>query len=405
VALAGLLALLLVGRFLLVERDSPGGASASTSRQYTVAMTVPDGSPLVGLAVGDAGLRNLTGVFLVEVERGDVLIAPVGPTERLSAGDRLIFVGDVSRVVDLHGIRGLEPAEWHADLGASTQRFFEVVVTPDSVLAGSTLKSVGFRARYAAAVVAVHRGGERLAGKLGTTSLHPGDVLLVLSDPGFGRRWRDHEDFLLVSGTPGESRPRRHHARFVQLVLLLTVGAAGTGLVDILPAALTAVGVLLVSRVITIEEARRSLDVNVLVLIAASFGLGAALTETGLAASLAGGLSSVTAGLGDPGLLIGILLATSVLTSAVNNNASAVLMWPIALATATSAGLDPRAFAVAVMLGASMDFLTPVGYQTNTMVYGMGGYRFADFPRLGFPLTIVTLATAAVVIPIAWPLR
>ena len=405
VAAAGLLTLLLVGRYLLVDRrDSTSTTTAA--REYTVEMTVRQDSPLAGRSVSDAGLRNLQGVFLVELERGAVRQSPVTPEQTLEPGDRLVFVGDVRRVIDLQKMGGLEPSQsQHFEVtGSGTRRFFEAVVAPETDLTGHTLKSVGFRSRYRAAVVAVHRAGQRVEGKLGEVALSPGDVLLVLSDPGFRRRSRASNDFLLVSELSGEIPVRREGARLTQAVVLALIVFAGSGVVDILTGSLLAAGALIATRVISVADARDSLQLGVLALIAGSFGLGAALTETGLAQRFADALSAVFAPFGDAGIVAGVLLTTAALTAVVNNNASAVLMWPIVLATATAQGLDPRPLAVAIMLGASMDFLTPVGYQTNTMVFGMGGYKFSDFPRLGLPLTVVTLTTAVFVIPIAWPL-
>jgi len=188
-------------------------------------------------------------------------------------------------------------------------------------------------------------------------------------------------------------------------VLLAVLVLAASGLMDILDISLLAAVAIVALGVLTPNQARNAIDLNVIVLIAASFGLGAALQTSGLAQSLASVLISVFDPFGDLGLLLGVLLATIVLTEMITNNAAAVLMFPIAFATATQAGLEPRGFAIAVAIGASASFLSPIGYQTNTMVYGMGGYRFTDFARLGFPLTIVVVVLAAFFIPLSWPLR
>lgn len=179
---------------------------------------------------------------------------------------------------------------------------------------------------------------------------------------------------------------------------------AGTGLVPILHAALAAAVALVALRVLTPDEARRSVDLDVVVLLAASFGVGEAVSSSGLAKVIAGALIDGLGRFGDVGALAGVLLATVLLTELITNNAAAALMFPIAIVTATQAGLNPRAFAIAVAIGASADFLTPIGYQTNTMVYGMGGYRFGDFARLGLPLTIAMVAVSLVAIPAGWKL-
>lgn len=407
VALIGMTLLVLVGPRLLPTRRAPSENVGEDSREFTVEMTVAGGSSLSGRSVMEAGLRNLEGVYLVQLERRGHRRAPVSPDEILADEDRLTFAGNVERVVDLQRIPGLVSAEqvhFPAATREPRRRLFEAVVAEDSPLAHSTLKDVGFRSRYGAAVLAVHRHGQRVPGKLGTLELRPGDVLLVLAGDDFKRRWRDQRDFLVVAPLDGEPPPRREKAPIVGLVTLGLFVLVTAGVVDILVGALLAAAALVGTRVLTPFEARNSVDLNVVVVIAASFGLGEAIATSGLADEIAETFVGSFARFGDVGLLLGVIVATVVLTELITNNAAAVLMFPIALATAAQAGLDPRGFAIAIAIGASASFLTPIGYQTNTMVYGMGGYRFSDFIRVGFPLTIVVIVVAVLVIPIAWPL-
>jgi di/tricarboxylate transporter len=291
-------------------------------------------------------------------------------------------------------------------VGSSIERrLYEAVIAPGSGLVGSTLRESGFRGRYGGAVIAIHRTDERVEGKLGEVRLRPGDVLLVLAGPAFRPRALGRRDFLLVAPLDGDGPPREEKAPVVGLVIVGLLALAGTGVLDILPAALLAAFAVVALRVLTPTEARDSVDLDVIVVIAASFGLGRRSRKSGLADTLADTLIDPFGGLGDIGLLLGVLLATIVVTEMISNNAAAAPLFPVALATATSAGLDPRPFAFAVAIGASSSSLTPIGYQTNTMVYGIGGYRFTDFARLGFPLVIVMVAVSLVMIPIAWPLR
>ena len=408
IAVAGLALLIFVAPRLLPTRRAPSEHIDEDSREFTVEMIVADRSPLAGKSVTDAGLRSLEGVFLVEIERGGRALAPVAPEEVLAEGDRLIFVGNVARVLDLQQRPGLESAQerhFRAAGGTDRARLFEAVVGESSPLAGSTLKELDFRSRYSAAVLAIHRAGERVPGKLGDVPLQAGDVLVVLSDTGFRARTLGPRDFLVVAPLDGDAAPPREKAPLVGLVIGSLLVVAGTGLLDILPAALLAAFAMILLRVLTPTEARDAVDVNVVVVIAASFGLGGAITESGLADELASQLIVPLGDRGDIGLLLGVLVATIFLTEIITNNAAAVLIFPIALATAAEAGLDPRPFAIAIAVGASCSFLTPIGYQTNTMVYGMGGYRFGDFARVGLPLTLVMILVTLVVVPIAWPLR
>jgi di/tricarboxylate transporter len=407
-AVVGLLLLVLLVPLLVPERRAPSEAIGNDVREFTIEAVVPEGSALAGQSVAEAELRGLEGVFLFAIERDARTISPVGPDEVLVEGDQLTFVGNVDRVLDLQERPGLASAEQRhfAAVGApARRRFYEAVVAPDSPLDGSTLKDVGFRGRYGGAVLGIHRAGERLPGKLGETQLRAGDVLIVLADEGWGMHWRGRREFLLASPLDGNGPPRREKARVVAVVSVALLVLVGTGLLEILPAAFLAAFALVGLRVLTPGEARDAVDLNVVVLIAASFGLGAAMSASGLAEEVARLFVEPLGGFGGIGLLIGVLIATTLLTELVTNNAAAVLMFPIAVAAALQAGFDARPFAIAVAIGASASFLTPVGYQTNTMVYGIGGYRFGDFARVGLPLTAVMVVVVAIFVPLAWPLR
>jgi di/tricarboxylate transporter len=346
-------------------------------------------------------------VFLLEVERHGHVIAPVGPDHELAEGDRLTFVGAVSRVLDLQRIPGLVSAEHRhfSIVGNGSRTTYEVVIGEASPLAGRTLKEVGFRGRYGGAVFAIHRAGECIPAKLGEVRLRVGDLLLVLADQEFRERWQDTHDFLVVSPLDAGVPVRRERARVVELTLLALILLAGSGVLSLLSASLLAAGGLVAARVISLPEARRAIDWDVILMIAASFGLGAAMSESGLAEEIGRLLVDGSDVFGDVGVLAAVLVGTMVMTELLSNNAAAVLMFPIALAAAAQAGLGFRPFAVAILIGASCSFLTPIGYQTNLLVYGMGGYRFLDFTKLGAPLTLLTVVVSLILIPIAFPLH
>ncbi|MGH9050302.1 MAG: SLC13 family permease [Acidimicrobiia bacterium] len=405
-AALGVALIVLVGPWLLPRRLSPAEADTETSREFTLEMEVAPMSPLAGRTVTDAGLRNLTGVFLLEVERDGVVTSPVGPDHLLDERDRLTFVGAVSRVLDLQRIPGLVSAEQRhfSVVGTGSRASYEAVIGEGSPLAGRTLKEIGFRGRYGGAVFAIHRAGERIPAKLGEVRLRVGDLLLVLADQEFRERWENSHDFLVVSPLDGGVPVRREHALIVELTLLALVVVAGTGLLGLLETSLLAAGGLVAARIITLPEARRAIDFDVILMIAASFGLGAAMAESGLAEELGRLLVRGSEPLGDIGVLAAVLIATMLLTELLSNNAAAVIMFPIAMATAAEAGLASRPFAIAILIGASCSFLTPIGYQTNLLVYGMGGYRFLDFTRVGWPLTLLTVVVSVIAIPIVFPL-
>ena len=406
-AICGLFVLVLAAPMLLPDRrGSRQDLEERERREFVFRMEIDRGGALDGETVENAGLRRLSGMFLAEIEREGEIVTPARPDIRLYGGDRLIFVGMADDVLDLQKIRGLTSTEREHALAFDqpNHTFFEAVVSTTSMLAGKTLKDVGFRGRYQAVVLAIHRSGERIHAQLGGVRMRHGDTLLLLADEGFVERWRDRSDFLLVSrlgGTPLSS-PRR--PTYVIGVILAMILAVSTGLLPMLNAALFAALLMVAGRALTPTDARQAVDLDVIVLIAAAFGLGAAMRSSGIADILATGIVETSIMVGPVGALLGIAVVTMVLTELITNNAAAVLVFPIAMSTAAAAGLDPRPFAVTVAIVASASFLTPVGYQTNTMVYGPGGYRFLDYLRLGMPMSILVLLTVGLIVPAIWGL-
>ncbi len=260
-AIAGLVTMIALAPLLLPERRAPSDATADAdAREFTLEMIVTDEPGIAGHSVAEGGLRSLQGVFLVEVERDGHRISSVRPDEILAVGDRLTFAGNVTRVLDLQEMRGLASAQerhFSAAGSAIDRRLYEAVVAPASGLVGHTLKQAGFRGRYGGAVIAIHRAGERVAGKLGEVPLHAGDVLLVLSGPAFRPRALDRRDFLVVAPLGGDGPPREEKAPLVGLIILGLLVVAGTGLVDILLAAFLAAFAVVALRILSPTEAPR----------------------------------------------------------------------------------------------------------------------------------------------------
>jgi len=402
VAIVGIVLLSLTAARVLPDRQPPRGALEDPGRDFVVRMVVETGGPLDGQTVEEAGLRHLEGVFLVEIERDGDPIAPVAPTTTLREGDHLLFVGQARLILDLQNIDGLDSAErvHMENVETSLRHVVEVVIGRESPLLGQTPKEANFRERYQSAIIAIHREGQPLVAKLGQVKLRTGDTLLLLTDPGFRERWRGRPDFLVISPfdeDADEGPIRKGRAAWVGLVTFLIVAVAGSGVLPILQASLIGAVVLVATRVLTSTAARESVEIDVLIVIAASFGIGAAIEQSGLAAALGAGIVEGFSAYGDRVVLLGIVLATVTLTEFISNNAAAALMFPIGMATADQLGADERAFAIAIAVAASNSFLTPIGYQTNTMVYGPGGYRFGDYVRLGAPLTAATIAACVLV--------
>jgi di/tricarboxylate transporter len=402
VAIVGVVYLVLSSSALLPARVAPGSTLESSAREFVVEMEVVPGGALEGVEVEAGGLRNLEGVFLTEVRRGQDVIAPARPDTVLRGRDVLVFVGRADHALDLTNKPGLRSAEHkHAEaFHAAGHTYFDVVVGPSSPLVGSTLRDAEFRSRYQAAVLGIHRSGAPIRAKLGAVPLHVGDMLLVLADEDFRERWRDRPDFLLIAHRGGLAPTSSTQAWIVAAVLAAVVIGNALGLFPILQATLVGALVLVGTRVLTAGEARRSVDLDVIILIAAAFGLGTALEVTGLAAAASAAVVAPFGALGPKGALLGVVLAAVLLTELITNNAALVLVFPIAMAAAEAHGLDARAVALIVTVAASASFLTPIGYQTNTMVYGPGGYRFGDYARLGLPLTVLVVAVLVLGYPL-----
>ena len=404
-ALAGLAFLLLFSRFLLPDRRGSLREFEEEYKEYTVNLVVTPGGPLDGKTVEEGSLTHLDGVFLAEVRRGGEIIAPASPQIQLQGGDLLTFAGRSDLVLGLRrAIRGLESAEAEHTLEVKEpgHTYFEVVIGVDSPLAGRTLREVGFREEYRAVVLALHRSGGRFQGKLAEVPLRAGDTLILLAGPRFRNLWRHRRDFLLISLLGGAPPSSTREAYLVGGVLVGIVSLAATGLLPILQGSLLGAFLLVATRIMTPRQAMEAVDMGVIFLIAGAFGIGAAIEGSGLGANLAQGIMAMAGGFGPTGALLGVLLTTIILTEIITNNAAAVLVFPLALATAGSLGLDPRPFAIAIAIGASASFLTPIGYQTNTMVYGPGGYRFGDYARLGLPLTVLVVIMVTWLVPMFW---
>jgi di/tricarboxylate transporter len=391
VAVVGLVTLVLLAPQILPARQGPLESFDASFREYAVEMEVAPGGAVDGATVEQAGLRHLDGVFLVRIGRAEADIAPVAPEDVLRGGDLLGFVGKADLVVDLQGVRGLRSAEHKhtRGFGRARQGFFEAVISPISPLVGTTLVESDFREQYGAAVLAIHRAGDRVREKLGSVTLRAGDTLLLLSDHDFHARWRDRRDFLLVASLDGALPVGSRRGFFVVATAVAVIVLAALGILPVIKGALVAAVLMVATGTLTPNEARNALNLDVLILIAAAFGIGAAIEQSGLADLLARALIVPGTPLGSTGALLGVVLATLFLTEVITNNAAAVLMFPVSLAAATTSGGDPRSFAIAVALAGSASFMSPIGYQTNTMVYGPGGYRFLDYARLGAPLNVI----------------
>jgi len=372
-------------------------------REYSVEVFVSADGPLPGKTIAEAGLRHLSHGYLVDIERDQRLLMAVPPETALEANDRLIFIGAPDCARELRNIRGLQPANGDVDklkIAHHERCLVEAVIGPEFVGLNQTIRDSRFRSRFQAAILSVSREGRRLPGKIGDIRIKMGDTLLLETGQEFLEQYRFRKDFLLVSALNDSTPPRFDKAPTALAILAAMVLISASGLLSILEAALLAAGAMLGFGCVTAAKARRYIDLTVLVVIAASFSLGSAMSKTGAASQIADWLLfSVTS----PWIALALVyLLTVLFTESITNNAAAILMFPVAIAVAEQLGVNFMPFAVAIMFAASASFITPLGYQTNLMVMGPGGYHISDYLRLGIPMSLLVGATSILLIPIIW---
>ncbi|MGE0485880.1 MAG: SLC13 family permease [Gammaproteobacteria bacterium] len=404
IAVIGLLFVVYASPWLLPLRR-PVFESLGDAREYVVEMQVEANSELVGRSIDEAGLRGLPGLFLIEIDRGGEILPAVSGNVRLAAGDHLVFAGVVDSVIDLQRFSGLRPATDQvfklAD-SPSKRRLVEAVVSNTCPLVGQTIREGQFRTIYSAAVIAVARNGERVRGKIGDIELMAGDVLLLEARPSFIEQQRNRRDFYLVSQVDGREPVDERRAPLALAIVAGLVLSVALGIFGMLQAGLLAAFGMVATECCGATAARRAIDWEVLLVVAGALGLGQAMEVSGLAAYL-GSLVIDVCGSSPHTLLVAIFTLSALLAGIVTAKAGAVLMLPVAQAASNQLGIDLMPLVLAIMLAASMAVATPIGYPTNLMIYGPGGYRFYDYLRLGGPLTVLIGLLGAVLIPLFWP--
>jgi di/tricarboxylate transporter len=407
VAILGIAFIIFTSKWLL-----PGRPALETvelrKREYEIKMSIEKGASIVGKTIADAGLRSLHGLYLYAIVRDDNLIAGITPQVIIQQDDKLIFVGDVRSVVDLRKTRGLIPAvEELRDFEGRpfARKMLEAVVSGSSPLVGQTIRNSQFRTTYNAAILAVHRKGHHIEGKIGDIKLEPGDTLLLESGGDFLNTWKHSRHFYLVSELD-DSRPTLHNKAWISIGLLaLLIAMLTSGVVDKV-AAIWLCGLLMVLlKCISGPVARKAINLQILVVIGSAMGIGKAVEKSGLAEVVSSGLLDFAnnINLGDYGSLFLVFLMTSVAAQLMTNFGAAVIMFPIVISAAENLGLSPYPFVFTMMAAAGCNFMTPVTYQTNLMVYGPGGYKFTDFSKLGIPLTILVGIIATLIAPQVFP--
>ncbi len=402
---AGLVYFLVVGRWLLPKRRAAQLTHAYSLGEYIAELRAVAGSPLLGKTVIEAKLGEAHDITVLEILRGERRIwSPLD--EPLREGDVLLVRGIVKELFKLKNSLGLElEPEFklqERQLADAERELVEALLAPQSRLAGRTLKSLDFHWRYKSIVLALHRRGAILREQLANVRLRAGDALLLLGPKAAIARMREDENFLVLEPRRDVVLDRRK-APVALGIVGLVVALAALNVLPIVATALLGCAAMVLTRCLRAEDAYRAIDWKVVVLLAGVLPLGMALEKTGAAQVLVDHALGVARGAGPIVVLAALYLLTATLTEFMSNNAAAVLLAPVAISTAARLGLDPKPFLVAVTFAASTSFATPVGYQTNTMVYNAGGYRFSDFLKVGIPLNLIFCALAAYFIPRFWP--
>ena len=395
----GIAYLVLFGGKLLPNTLKTSEGGERDKREFFVETYVKGGSKLIGQSVEKAGFRALKGLYLVEVIRTETSFSPVAPDFVLQEEDALIFAGETAALDEFkEGNLGLTLPKIVSRLGEDKTSTNEIVVSYNSSLIGKMVKKTDFRARYDAAIVAIHRNGERLAGKIGEMELRAGDVLLVFSGSNFLSRAKNNRAFYILSHIEEAEDINVVKVSLVFAALVTSVILSAMSSVSLLPclACVLLLGIFL--KIMPLNEIRKGLDFDLIILIAFGLAFGKAMSKSGASVYLAEGFLLLQNYLSPTLFLMLIFLITNILAAYITNKAAVAILFPVSVAVAMQLGLNPIPFILIVSFGAAANFITPIGYQTNLMVYGSGGYNFKDFMRIGWPLTVMYMVVSSLVL-------
>lgn len=386
----GSIYLLIVGDKWLPDNADTLDEFAENSREYIVEAHVRPGSDLNGKSIGEANLRNLQGLYLFQIKRNGSKLAAVSSEFKLAEGDRLFFAGATETIADLILTNSGLTLPTVGMLSHKKQlEVVEIVVSHNSTLITKTVKEANFRGKYDAAIIAIHRNGERMTGKIGDVKVRAGDVLLLLGGDDFTARTQRVQDFYFISKVKEFRKQENYKIGLLLGGTILAVILSALNIVPLFMSLIVMIIVILAMKITNPKDIAASIDFNLAMIIALSLAFGTAMLKSGLAEMIAGLLISVFLPLGRMGVLFGIYLITSILAAYVTNKAAVAIIFPISLSMALHLHLNPEPFILIVAFAAAANFMTPIGYQTNLMVYGPGSYKFGDFFKIGFPLTII----------------
>ena len=395
-AIAGLVAMLVMHRVLPIAKQDDLPVN-----EFLIEMVVGDDSRLIGKTVAENGLRDLGDVFLVELVREGRLLTPVAPGEQLEARDRLIFSGDVSKVGVLERFHGLR--SFAIDQGLLGTNLTEVILLSGAALIGQTIKESEFRSRFDAAVVGVHRDGERLSGQLGNIRLRAGDSLMLAVGPDFQKRSNLSRNFLVVESSVASHSLSSGKSVAVGAGMFAAVTCSVLEWLPLTTGLMFLLLLMLGLKLFSAAELRRRFPFEIWLIVSSALAISQAVMDSGLMGSAMAFLSPIIGSVPPMTMLVMVYVLTLAMTELVTNNAAAALMFPLGYSVALTAGLDPMVFVMAVALGGSASFLTPYGYTTNLMVQNLGGYTRADYVRFGWLVSLAYSTVVLILLPRIFP--
>lgn len=389
-SIIGLIYLVLFSKKLLPDNPIIAKGAESNLRDYLVEVSIEKDSEFIGKTVSEAGLRNLKSLYLVEVKRQNEIFKAISPAFIMYQGDILSFAGDTSSIAEfIEQQRGLQIEEGIQHQELKKSGLLEVVIAADSMLISKTVKESGFRSKYDASVIGIHRNGQRLKGKIGDIIIRPGDVLLMLTGDDFEKLSFRSRDFYRISKLRIYEKAKTKDTFILIGGLIAAILLSAFKLIPLFIGVLLLLAVVFLFKVANPKDLEKGIDFNLGLTIAMALALGTAMSKTGVAGDISHFIIGLLAPLGMLGLLAGIYIATSLLAAYITNVASVAILFPIVMAIAKEEMLSPIPFVLLIAYAAAANFMTPIGYQTNMMVYGPGSYKFKDYLKIGLPLTIL----------------
>lgn len=408
ITIAGIIYLSTVGYKLLPEHLGAKDQISQETKEFLAEAIIEDNFEYQKNTVTELGSSVLDGIYIIEIIRNNSRVYPVAGDTKILTGDHIIFSGSLNTIGKIQKFKGVTIKTGTEltldDVKNKDSHLVEAVVSHNSSLLNKTLKQANFKARHDAGVIAIHRNNQRIKSRVGDIVLKTGDTLLLLADNAFIENNKYSSDFYVVNDVaPPENLNQDMRKGWIGLIALISMILTVTlGWLSMLEAMLLLVVLLIGFKFITPNEIKKFVQFDVILLIASAFAVGEAMTESGLAQYIASGLTTLATPLGILGVLVITYIVTNIFTEIITNSAAAVLMFPISLEIASVLGIDYMGLIVTVALAASASFMTPIGYQTNLIVYGPGGYKFTDYVKVGAPLSILTMIIACSIIYTVW---